>query len=231
MTGTTRLALLCAAWALAGASAWAQPAPPADFVDGIAVNFEAGSWDGRLRFPDLYCVGFPEAEHIVGRTSALLNGRAVSMLKVDYDTPIAAYVVTSTMPDTLTIEQERADQLALARKNAELLPELYRFSETSSAMGPQLVKQFTNVAQFGKDNALFPLEIFFHDAPDRILAVAETRLFARKPDRFEVAVIAAVPEGATQADAERLRERVGAMARELDDSLQSCTATMPPRSP
>lgn len=231
MTGTTRLAALCVAWGFAGATTWAQPAPASDFVDGLSVDFEAGAWNGELRFPDLYCVGFPDAGHIVGRTSALLGGGAVSMVKVDYDTSMAAYVVTSTMPDALTIEQERADQSALAGKNAEAFPGLYRFDETSSAMGPLLVKQLTNVAQVGKDNALFPLEISFHDAPGKILTVAETRLFARKPDRFEVAVIAAVPRDAAPADVDRLRERVGMLARELNDSLQSCTAKMPPRVP
>ncbi|TYT23750.1 hypothetical protein FZO89_16130 [Luteimonas viscosa] len=226
---TARIAASCIA-TLLSAPLGAQDSPGTAFADGAAVDLAAGSWDGRYHFPGVYCATFPIAERATRRISALFSGSAVSLVRVEYGAPIEVYLVSSTMPASLTAGDEHAAQLASARAFAASLPHLYRVEESASPMGPMLRKSMTNVTHPASDQDPFPLAMRFVDAPGEVRTVAESRLFARSPDRFEVVAVAGLRAGATPREIELVRELVSTFADDLTASLQDCTATMPRRT-
>ena len=125
---------------------------------------------------------------------------------------------------------KRLRELASARAFAASLPHLYRVEESASPMGPMLRKSMTNVTHPASDQDPFPLAMRFVDAPGEVRTVAESRLFARSPDRFEVVAVAGLRAGATPREIELVRELVSTFADDLTASLQDCTATMPRRT-
>lgn len=215
-------------WAIA-VEAQAAESAATEFVDGVSVSFLPGEWDGRLRFSDVYCVGFPDAAGAFRRTSALFANDAISLVKVDYESRTAGYVVSSTLPEGRTTSAEHANQLGRARDAASKVPTLFAYAEDTSPMGPVLVQSYTNAAEFGAGEAMFPLELSFHDADGAPVTVAESRVFTHPPQRFEVAALAMVAPDATPEDVAKLRRRVADLAMQLQSSLQSCTAERPSR--
>lgn len=205
----------------------------AEFVDGAAYDVRPGEWDGGFRFKDVYCATFPLPEHATRRVSALLNGNAVSLARVEYDQPFEIYLVSSTMPAGMTADEEHREQVVRAQAAADATPGLYRFDTTPSPMGPVIRRQLTNVTHGSAEQGQnpFPLDMRFFDSPDAIRTIAETRLFSRVPDRFEVAVLAGVPDNASDREVSLVRQVMASFADDVTASLQDCTAAMPARRP
>ena len=202
------------------------------FIDGSAVDIAPGSWDGRFEFPGVYCLTFPEAGQATRRASALFQGQAIALVRVDYG-PVHMSVVSSTMPASLSDESEHRDQRARAAEAAASLPDgLSSVTTEDSPMGPVVRRRLTNVASPGpQDRDPFPIELAFYDLPPgQTATVAELRLFSRWPDRYEVAVHAPVPAPGSPAEVDRGRQFVAAFADQLLRSLQACTSTLPPRT-
>lgn len=199
------------------------------FVDGESVALEQLHWSGRLQFQDVYCVDFPQPEQALTRLTGIVDHGAVALARVDYADGLLAYVVASTLPAGRTGAQEHAAQLALAQHSHARLGTLFDYEIADSAVGPVLRRHLNNVA-VERGAALFPLELAFYDSA-RTLSVAESRIFARGPDRFEVAALGFPGQDATPQSQSRLRATVAAAADRLQAALQRCTGGMAVRTP
>jgi hypothetical protein len=206
------------------------PAPVGErFVDGESVALAQRHWSGHLQFQDVYCVDFPDPERAVMRVTGVMNQGAVAMARVEYADGLLAYVVASTLPPGRSIAQEHAAQLALARDGHAKLDAGFEYDATDSAFGPVVARHLRNVAP-ERDRSLFPVELEFYDSA-RTLTFAESRVFARGPDRFEVAALGFTGEDATVETEAGVHGTVAAVAERLQASLQRCTAGLPLRTP
>lgn len=233
--GSIRRLLLCLPGLLAlPAGPSLHAAPPAavgtGFVDGESVMLANRSWNGHLAFGEVYCVDFPSPERAHARTTGLLNGTAVALARVEYpEDRLAAFIVASTLPAGLSDADEHQHQLARARQVVEQLDGLVSAETRDSPLGPVIAFGLRNVMP-ERGDALFPLELEFYDAPE-VVSWGETRVFSRRPDRLEVAVLAIPGRDATPAQRQQAQRSAAEHADRLLASLQRCTGAMPRRTP
>lgn len=199
------------------------------FVNGESVALEQRQWSGRLQFQDVYCVDFPDPERAVMRVTGVMNQGAVAMARVEYADGLLAYVVASTLPPGRSIAQEHAAQLAMAQDGHAKLDAGFEYDTADSAFGPVVARHLRNAAP-QRDRSLFPVELEFYDSA-RTLTFAESRVFARGPDRFEVAAMGFPGKDATADTEASVHGTVVAVAERLQASLQRCTAGLPLRTP
>lgn len=225
------LLLACALLpATAGAQAMPPTGKPAVFEDGVNHQLSAGHWNGQLDFPGVYCLQFPEPDKAASLSTGLVSGGSVALAQVEYPPDLIVHIVASTMPAGRDGAEEHRLQLQRAQASAAASPDLIQVAVNESAMGPVIIQRYTNVALRGQGQAMFPLEKQFYDS-DSTRTVAQSHLFARPADRFEVSALAVLGEQADAAGIALARQRVQQVAAELAGSLQQCTGQRPARMP
>lgn len=203
---------------------------PAVFEDGANYPLDPGSWNGQLDFPGVYCVQFPDPDKAASLGTGFVSGGTVALAQVEYPPDLIVHIVASTMPAGRDSAEEHRWQLQQAQASASALPELIEVAVGSSPMGPVIVQRYSNVALRGPGQSMFPLEKQFHDS-QTIRSVAQSQLFSRPADRFEVSALAVLGEQADAASLAHARQRVQQVTSDLAHSLQQCTGQRPARAP
>lgn len=203
-----------------------------EFSDGPhRFEWTPGYWHGKHEFPGVYCLTFPRPQSAASLDTGLLNGNAITFVRANYDDRIAAYVVTSTLPEGLSEADDLASLMANEQRNATQTSAAggyYVVDRIDTRMGPGITVRIANVLE-DAPNGPFPLvrHVFAKDKGP-IVTMSSHRWFVRGGHRFEVAVLGA-PD-ATLGDGARaaLQEKIDAHADQMLASLQECTAKIPP---
>jgi hypothetical protein len=190
-----------------------------------------GSWNGEHRLPPVYCVKFPAANAALQMGHGFYNRNSIYLTQVLYPENIGAFIVTSTIPAGRS-EDEEITRLLLGERDAETAyGTSYNITEMQTVLGRTIGLKIRNVAPQG-GNAPFPLVRPIIRAPRApIETLSVHRIFVRGPDRFEVATAQLAPTSATDVTEAEMTQRLTVLADEIVSSLQSCTTTMPVRSP
>jgi hypothetical protein len=160
----------------------------------------------------------------------MYNNNTLYFSRAAYKDLTALYVVASTVPPGRSVEVEIQNMASQNQRTVDAYPANFKQSRVMSLLGPSLVLVVRNAIEGPKESP-FPFVRSVANRPDGQLAsLSVHRLFVHDRDRIEVAGLRyfKVPigsDGETEAISE-LSALVGAAA----DSLQSCTATLPPRA-
>ncbi|WP_374334509.1 hypothetical protein [Leeia sp.] len=191
----------------------------------------APAWDGTHRFENVFCLSFPRSQEAQGLAYALYNSNTLYFSRVAYPDLTALYVVTSTVPAGRTTEAEIDNLAAQNQRSVEAYPSYFKQTRTTGVLGPSLTLTVRNAREGGKE-APFPFVRSVANRPDGQLAsLSVHRLFVHGQDRIEVAGLRYFQ---APISADREAEAVSGLAALVEaaaDSLQSCTAKLPPRAP
>lgn len=187
-------------------------------------------WNGQHAFPPVYCITFQSPKDAANKTTAMFNRNTISLTRVIYKDKAALFVVTSTIPSGRTPEEDVAKLRESNRHSAESAPAYFKVEDLSSPFGLTVGLTIRN----SKDGGLkspFPLAYAVAAAPDGSLrSLSVHRLFARGPDRFEVAALKFFDSPVSSADEQA---QVSALAARVDgavNELFKCTSQMPIRA-
>jgi hypothetical protein len=224
---TLVMAALCAATSF---NAWAQSTYKlsSKFYE-IKFDEAKSGWDGRHAFPKVYCLTFPEPASASSMGWGLYNNNAIFYTDLVYRRPsghLALYVVTSTLPEGRTPEQEIEISYARNTEFARTLPIHVRFSERAGPLGRTFAYTVRNAFE-DREKGPFPLGMSLNGSPDAPLkSVSAHRMFAAGGSRYEVAGLlyldAPVGQNDEAAVIAELKDKVEAAAT----SLEQCTARM-----
>lgn len=214
------------------------PPPPAAiaaeyaFSNGpVTATWTGGSsWHGRHALPGVYCVQFPQPERAKSFSEGFLNGNAISYARAVYIDRLAAYVVTSTLPQGRTEAEEFRHLQDIERRSAEATGGRYRVSLSGDGFGPVIELQLHDMAEQHPEGPFPLVRAQLSNSGKPPVSISAHRLFVRGPDRIEVAVLAGADDASRADDGAALRQKVNAFADELLASLQACTAEMPGRA-
>lgn len=189
------------------------------------------AWNGQHRFGNVFCLQFPRAGEAEALAEAMYNGNTLYFSRAAYNDMTALYVVASTIPAGRSAEMEMANLAARNQKGVEAYPRNFSQARASGALGPSLVLTVRN-AREGGEEAPFPFVRSIDRRPDAPLAsLSVHRLFVHGSDRIELAGLRyfKAPIGADD-EAQAIAE-LTALVEQAADSLQSCTAKLPVRTP
>ncbi|HEY4542384.1 MAG TPA: hypothetical protein VIG66_08430 [Noviherbaspirillum sp.] len=192
-------------------------------------SFTTGAWNGQHRFGNVFCLTFPRAPDAEALAEAMYNNNTLYFSRTAYKDMTALYVVTSTVPAGRSVDDEIENLASRNQRNVETYPTNFKQSRLKGLLGPSLVLTVRNTTQ-GPKGAPFPLALSISNHPDgRLSSLSVHRLFVRGDDRIEVAGLRYFksPIG-TDGEAEAVLE-LSSFVEAAADSLQSCTANMPPR--
>lgn len=191
---------------------------------------DASWWDGRHALPGVYCLRFPHPERAESFSQGLLNGGGISYARVVYADRLAAYVITSTLPDGRTAAEEIHSLQDIERHAAEATGGRYRVTLSSAGFGPVVELQLHDVVEQAPGGPFPLVRAQLSDVGRPPASVSAHRLFVRGPDRFEVAVLGGADSApGDDEDATALRQKVTAFADGLLAAVQDCTGRMPVR--
>lgn len=219
--------------ALASALSFSAFAEPAYKLSSkfYEAKFDEGKsgWDGRHAFPKVYCLTFPEPASASSMGWGLYNNNAIFYTDLAYRRPsghIALYVVSSTLPEGRTPEQDIEISYARNAEFARTLPTHVRLSERTGPLGRTFAYTIRNALE-DLTQGPFPLGMSLNSSPDAPLkSLSAHRLFAAGGSRYEVAGLlyldAPVGKTGEAAVIAELKDKVEAAAA----SLEQCTARM-----
>jgi hypothetical protein len=189
----------------------------------MAMSFPTRDWDGKHQLQKIYCATFPNPDKAQDLQSVMFNQNAINLSSVDYDDFIRAAIVVSTMPDNRTMEEE-VSRLSKNEKNFVAESGLdTHMTEFSTLFGPTIGLRINNMVP-GTQNGPFPLaRAIFNDTGDAIQSMSVHRLFAYNENRFEVALLQYVANGANPEKQQSMEKHLTALADNLMNSLQECT--------
>lgn len=193
----------------------------------MTTSFPTGDWNGKHQFQKVYCTTFPTPEKAQELQSVMFNQNAINLSSVDYDGFIRAVIVVSTMPDR-TIREE-ISRLSNNERNFAAESGLdTHMIETLTLFGPTIGLRINNLAP-GTPNGPFPLVRATYNTTDvAIKSMSVHRLFARGRNRFEVALLQYVPDGANPEKQKIMEKQLTILADDLTNSLQECTLKLLP---
>ncbi|BCB27982.1 hypothetical protein SKTS_28680 [Sulfurimicrobium lacus] len=198
------------------------------------MQWPAGKWNGKHAFPNVYCTTFPTPEKALNLRHAFFNGGAIYLTDVVYPDKLFAVIAVSTVPSSQSSEEALEKILNNERKNEAELRKAglgYSVSELPGDFGPTVGIVAKNPTA-GDENGPFPLTRSFITNPKQpIVSLSVHRLFVRGHDRFELAVLQLAPQPSTETTEAEMTARLTAMADEMVQSLQKCTASIPVRAP
>lgn len=187
-------------------------------------------WDGQHRFGNVLCLKFPRATNAEALAEAMYNNNSLYFSRAAYKDMTALYVVASTVPAGRTVEVEIGNLAAQNQKNVEARPDYFKQTQAKGLLGPSLVLTVRNMKE-GPKELPFPFARSIVTRPDGLLtSLSVHRLFVHGQDRIEVVGLRYFKE---PLDPEHEAEAVSALSafvEEATDSLQSCTANLPPRA-
>lgn len=229
-----RMPLLHRILFLIGALISTGPAVPQTYeLEGkwYTMKWSAGAWNGEHRLPNVYCVRFPAASTALELGHGFYNRSAIYLTQVLYPEKTGAFVVASTIPAGRSADEEITRLLSLERSAEAGYGTTYNITETQGLFGRTIGLRIKNVAPRGR-NAPFPLvRPIIRPAREPIETLSVHRLFVRGPDRFEVATLQLAATPASETAEAEMTQRLTVLADEIVASLQSCTDSMPVRSP
>jgi hypothetical protein len=196
---------------------------------GSAVTFQPGSWDGKYRWTNVYCVTLPNSATARSVEERLLNNDRIHLLRVEYPSKLMANIAISTIPSGRNADEEVRRLADVERYAENAYKTSYNITEFSTKFGRTLGLRIKDVAPAGSQGP-FPLVRPLLRPSTSIQSLSVHRLFARGPDRFEVAVYQFAPETTTGATELEMTVSLTRLADEVVESLQSCTAQMPIRA-
>lgn len=198
-------------------------------------SWTKGSWDGKLAFPNVFCAVLPTPADAQSMTQAMFNNNGIYLARIAYPETTLATVVTSTIPPGRTAEEDIGKLLASNRetqKRAVSAGIRYDVTEARTDFGPTIGLTLTNVTEGNKEGGPFPLARQFAIPKDgSLLSMSVHRLFARGPDRFEVAVLQLSSKPISKPVEADMERKLTTMADAIVQSLQLCTAQIPIRTP
>ncbi|KIF83308.1 hypothetical protein [Noviherbaspirillum autotrophicum] len=186
-------------------------------------------WDGQHHFAKVLCLTFPRPGDAQAFAEALYNNNAIYYSRAAYNDLTALYVVSSTIPAGRSSEEEISNLEAQHKKAIDAYPRTFSQSKATGELGPSLSLTVRN-AKEGSKEVPFPLTRTIDRRPDAPLtSLSVHRLFVHGHDRIEVAglryfKIPVEPEQEAAATAD-----LSALVEQASQSLQSCTAKLPPR--
>lgn len=230
----SHLLILAAALAALGATAASGQQSfqlSSKFFEARFPGNQQKAWNGQHRFGDVFCLQFPRVREAEAFAEAMYNHNTLYFSRAAYNDMTALYVVTSTIPAGRSAEVEIANLAAQNQKAAEAYPRNFSQAQASGALGPSLVLTIRNAREGGKE-APFPFVRSIDRRPEAPLAsLSVHRLFVHGSDRIELAGLRyfKAPIGADD-EAQAIAE-LAALVEQAADSLQSCTAKLPARTP
>jgi hypothetical protein len=187
-------------------------------------------WDGQHRFGNVLCLKFPRANEAEALSEAMYNNNSLYFSRAAYKDMTALYVVASTVPAGRTVEVEIGNLAAQNQKIIESRPDHFKQTQLKGLLGPSLTLTVRNMMEGSKESP-FPFARPISIRPDGLLtSLSVHRLFVHGQDRIELAGLRYFKEplGPDQ-EAEAVSE-LSALVEDAADSLQSCTANLPPRA-
>lgn len=187
------------------------------------------AWDGTHRFGNVFCLTFPHSTDVEALGQAMYNRDTLYYSHAAYKDMTALYVVTSVVPAGRSVEAEIGNLAAQNQKLVDAYPDYFSQRQTTGLLGPSLVLTVRNATE-GSKEAPFPFIRSVRADPDGQLAsLSVHRLFVHGRDRIEVAGLRyfTTPIGA-EGEAEAI-SNLTALVEAAAESLQTCTASLPPR--
>jgi hypothetical protein len=195
------------------------------------MKWSPGSWNGTHRLPQVYCLTFPAAGTAIEMGHGFYNRGGIYLTQVLYPDRVAAFIVASTIPAGRSASEEVSRLLALERQAEAAYGVSYNIAKGETAFGPTVTLRIKDVAPQGRGGPFPLVRALVRPAKAPIETLSVHRLFARGPDRFEVATFQLAPEGANESIEAAMTERLTGLADRIVQSLQECTGSMPPRVP
>lgn len=194
-----------------------------------------GNWNGKVSFSNVLCATVPHPENAWRLTEGMFSGGAVYLAKVSYPDRMIATIVASTIPRGRTAEQDIA---MLLKKNHETATQMqatggvFIVTEMTTSFGPTIGIRINNIVSDTSKIGPFPLSYAIASPKkDVLVTMSVHRLFARGPDRFEVAVMQMPKPPGTSKDEAEMEKRLAAVADSIVSSFQQCTGALPARIP
>jgi hypothetical protein len=200
----------------------------------IVTEFVTADWNGRVTFPNVYCLDMPMPTKAKSMRQAFFNSNAIYLIDVPYAENLFAAIAVSTIPAHLSGESAIASVLENERNNEARARSAgfgYSVSEFATDFGRTVGIVMKNPSA-GNSSGPFPLVRSFINNPKQpIVSMSVHRLFARGHDRFEVAAIQLAPQPYSESTESEMTTRLSAFADDMVRSLQKCTASIPVRVP
>lgn len=187
-------------------------------------------WNGQHRFGNVLCLKFPRATEAEAFAEAMYNNNTLYFSRAAYRDMTALYVVASTIPAGRTADVEIANLAAQNNKAVEAHPAYFRQAQVDGLLGPSLVLTVRNMKEGPKESP-FPYVRSIAIRPDgQLSSLSVHRLFVHGRDRIEVVGLRYFKEPiGPDHEAEAVAE-LTAFVEDAAESLQSCTANLPPRT-
>lgn len=204
--------------------------PSTKFLETEFVRGNA--WGGEHRFENVFCLTIPRPSDVKSLTVAMYNSNALYYSKAmyrDIDTT-GLFVVTSTVPVGRSVETEIGNMEALNQENAAAYPDNFKQGRMTGPLGPSLLLTIRNATAGSKDRPFPFVRHVANHADGQLRTLSVHRLFVRGSDRIEVAGLRyfSTPIGMDgEGDAVA---KLSALVESAADSLQSCSANLPPRA-
>jgi len=187
-------------------------------------------WDGEHRFGNVLCLNFPRSLEAEALAYAMYNNNTLYFSRAAYKDMTALYVVASTVPAGRSVEVEIGNLAAQNQRNVDAYPAYFKQTHATGLLGPSLVLIVRNSIEGAKESP-FPFARSVASRPDgQLTSLSVHRLFVHGRDRIEVAGLRyfKTPVGPDR-EAEAISD-LSAFVEAAADSLQSCTAKLPPRA-
>lgn len=186
-------------------------------------------WDGYHRFGNVLCLTFPRTSDAKALAEAMYNNNTFYFSRVAYNDLTAVYVVASTVPAGRSVDTEIENLAAQNQKGVEAYPRNFSQSKANGVLGPSLLLTVRNAKEGGKD-APFPfIRSIDPRAEAPLTSLSVHRLFVHDHDRIEVAGLRYFKEPVSADHEEQAVAELSALVEQAAESLQACTANLPPR--
>lgn len=186
-------------------------------------------WDGEHRFGNVLCLNFPLSVDAEALAYAMYNNNTLYFSRVGYKDLTALYIVASTVPAGRSVEVEIGNLAAQNQRSVDAYPSYFKQTQTTGLLGPSLTLTVRNSLEGAKD-APFPFARSIASRPDGQLAsLSVHRLFVHGRDRIEVVGLRYFKVPIGQDREPEAVSNLSAFVEAAADSLQSCTAKLPPR--
>tara|TARA_R110000782_G_scaffold191602_2_gene281417 strand:- start:6520 stop:7236 length:717 start_codon:yes stop_codon:yes gene_type:complete len=197
--------------------------------DVIQKSWSDGTWKGKHKFSNVYCLSFPNPEVAINLTKQLFNNNAIHMTRVTYPNRMMINIVASTRPAHITPSEEYKKIYNLERYAEETYQHDYNIVQTEGAFGPVIGLQIKDVAPAGKDDPYPLVRPIYKPAKKPIESMSIHKLFVRGPDRFEIAIYQSAPENAVDSTEKIMTDSLIEISRQTLKSFEECTFKLPIR--
>ncbi|MGB7815551.1 MAG: hypothetical protein WBL28_04285 [Methylotenera sp.] len=220
--------LFAITFSISTSATWAESGSVPTFQQtgkATTMTWPAGKWDGKHQFQKVYCAFFPVSEDSLELQSVMFNQNSINLASVDYPELIRAAIMVSTIPKGRSVDEEIARMVKNEKRVESETGVDTHVTQFNTAFGPTIGLRINNMAP-GSENGPFPLDRAFFNTPgSAIKSMSIHRLFARGGDRFEVAILQYVPDGANLEKQKIMEKQLTTLADNLTTSLQECTVT------